>query len=199
MTSTRTRWEVSSVPGPPDPGTVGDAIRKPLWSGSRDLSETTGFHLALLTVNTARVVVLADHRATLGSFQRQLDGWFNTIEPVRQHDLRARFGLRELADSACGPGKNQGKPRGRVAALLVRHGLLGEPLPASLRDQVLSRCRVGYQLPNGNRRHVERATSGIAAPDDHVNERTTLDTNCPRALRTDPRRPRRNPGEGARH
>lgn len=145
----------------PDPAEVRHLLSSVLWSGRQNLGETSEFHLAALTVNTARVVVRADHTVTLDQLQERLRGWFTVLRPVQDAIPDAWLGLRELAASACPPGRNQAAQRTRVATDLVRHVLMGERLPLALRNQVVRRCTVGTRDRQGHRRHVTAAQAAL--------------------------------------
>ncbi len=149
------------APPAADPGEVRDVLIKPIWSGHERLSSDSRFHLAMFTVNTARVVVLADHQINLGELHENLAEWFGAIAPVRTLLPTWRLGVRELAAAAAGPGKNQGKVRLRAATQLIRAALLGERLTISLRNQIVGRCRTGFATSSGERRHVSPEQAAV--------------------------------------
>jgi CRISPR-associated protein Csd1 len=144
-----------------DPAKVRDLLSKKLWSGNPNLHVRSKFHLAALTVNSARIVVRADHTMELAQAQQRLDSWFDALQPVWDHVPNARLGIPELAAAACGPGRNQAPKRARAALDLARAALLGQQLPLSLRNQVVRRCAVGTVDNRGRRVHVTNAQAGL--------------------------------------
>lgn len=154
-------WDPLEPLREPDPAAVGRVMSSPLWSGRPTVTELSEFHMAALTVNTARVVVRADHSTTLSRLQDRLRAWFGGLQPIQDKVPGAWLGIPTLAADACPPGKNRAGQRSRVATDLLRHALLGEQLPRSLRDQLVRRCGVGTVDRQGHRQHVTAARAAL--------------------------------------
>ncbi len=167
-------WNPLQVLREPDPQVVRDLLSTSLWRGRPTLDERSRFHVAVLTVNSARIVVRADHAIMLDLLQRRLRGWFEGIQHVRDRAPNARLGIGDLAAAACAPGRSHAPQRTRVALDLLRRALLGEALPRSLRDQAVRRCDVGTVDLRGRRVHVTAAQAALLHAFSHTWEENPL-------------------------
>lgn len=151
---------VLSLPAfaPPDASSLSKFLTA-VWRGEpwSELPDDTAFHIFGLTANAARVAVRSALDTTVGAIGKAQANWFERLAIAGMDGKEGRpLAIWQLAAA---PYRDRKDIAPGVEDALVQAALADRPLPQSLLQSVVIRCRVGTRNAAGRVEHVtyERA------------------------------------------